>query len=201
MQSDADARAVTLHVCTNGPCRRDGARAALVELEELAGVVDRDLNVVTYSCFGRCGRGPNVSIVWEGGGQELVSGVRSTELSLALVERATGTRPRCGPELRSRLQQLRRVSALEHELAEAQAEVDVLDVSTRAQRATAEAQLRYDAALVRVARVLAEAPAKAHPRRLAEAVHRQVLAARELRPVSPEVEDVEVDDPDTWPEE
>ena len=96
---------------------------------------------------------------------------------------------------------MRRVRELEHELAEAQAEVDVLDVSTLAQRAGADAQRRYDAALARVARVLAEAPAEAHPRRLAEAVHRQVLAARELRPLSPEVEDVEVDDPETWPEE
>ena len=52
--------ATVLHVCTNGPCRRDGAHATLVELEELARHVS--LGVERYNCFGLCGRGPNVSI-------------------------------------------------------------------------------------------------------------------------------------------
>lgn len=129
----------------------------------------------------------------------MVSGVGSTERSLAVVEQATGVRPYCEPELIARLQEMRHATRLEQELAEAQAIIDVLDVSTPAQRMTAESQLRYDAALKHVDTVLAEAAAEAHLRRLAEAVRRQVVAARELRPFSPEVEDVEVDDPDTWP--
>ena len=44
-------------------------------------------------------------------------------------------------------------------------------------------------------------PADAHMRRLAEAVRRQVVAARSARPPSPEVAEVYVDDPETWPDD
>ena len=79
--------------------------------------------------------------------------------------------------------------------------VDVLDVASAAQRASADAQRRYDTALSRVDQVISETvDVDAHPRRLAEAIRRQVLAARSGRSPSPDVEDVCADDPRTWPD-
>ena len=83
--------------------------------------------------------------------------------------------------------------------AKAQETIDVLDVSSLEARASDACQRRYDDALARVDSVLREAPSDVHPRRLAEAIRRQAVAARACRPISPEVEDVVVDDPSTWP--
>ena len=129
----------------------------------------------------------------------MVTGVRTTDQSLAIIHKASGVRPATHGPLLGRLQDLRRVSRLEQELAKAQEIVDVLDVSSEERRASEACQRKYDGALALVESVLSEASADAHPRRLAEAVRRQVLAARACRPLSPEVEDVLVDDPDTWP--
>ena len=194
-------RASTITVCTNGPCRGNGAQATLKELEELASLVEPagSCNVVQYKCFGHCGRGPNVSIGREGGHQEMVHRVCSTDMSLGIIHRASGVRLKPDPPLAARLQYIRRVAGLEQELMEVQADMDVLDVSPLAQRSSADGQKRYDNSLARVDRVLQESPANAHPRRLAEAVRRQVVAARAGRPASPEVEDILADDPDTWP--
>ena len=142
-----------------------------------------------------------MSIDWSDGKEEMHSGVRTLEQSIKLIDRATGVRPEASGALVTRLQALRRVSAWEQALAEAQTIVDVLDVSSLSVRASADCQRRYDRALAFVDKVLGEAPTDAHPRRLAEAVRRQVVAARGGRPVSPEVEDVLVDEPDTWPDE
>ena len=189
--------ATVLHVCTNGPCRRDGAHATLVELEELARHVS--LGVERYNCFGLCGRGPNVSIDYADGREAMHHGVRSTRQSLDIIERAAGVRPEVDDALASRLSELRSASGLEQQLAEVQELVDVLDCKPPAQRASAECQRQYDGALARVDAVLREA-SDGHPlRRLADAVRRQVVAARAGRPPSPEVEDVYVDEPETWP--
>ena len=84
----------------------------------------------------------------------------------------------------------------------AQEIVDVLDISSAQSRAGEACQRRYDGALALVDSVLSDAPADAHAhRQLAMAVRRQVIAARACRPVSPEVEEVVVDDPKTWPGE
>ena len=190
--------ATVLHVCTNGPCRRDGAHATLVELEELARHVS--LGVERYNCFGLCGRGPNVSIDYADGREAMHHGVRSTRQSLDIIERATGARPEVDDAHATRLSELRRASGLEQQLAEVQELVDVLDCKPPAQRASAECQRQYDGALARVDAVLRDVPAShGQLRRLAEAVRRQVVAARAGRPPSPEVEDVYVDEPETWP--
>ena len=189
--------ATVLHVCTNGPCRRDGAHATLVELEELARHVS--LGVERYNCFGLCGRGPNVSIDYADGREAMHHGVRSTRQSLDIIERAAGARPEVDDALATRISELRRASGLEQQLAEAQELVDVLDCKPPAQRASAGCQRQYDEALARVDAVLREVSDGQSLRRLADAVRRQVVAARAGRPPSPEVEDVYVDDPDTWP--
>lgn len=194
------ARTSKVQVCTNGACRNDGAHATLVELEELVKLVDgAGCRLEQYNCFGLCGRGPNVSIDWNDGSTQMFSGARSTEQSLDIIHKASGVRPDASPALLARLQDLRRVSKLEQALAKAQEIVDVLDVSSVERRASEACQRKYDSALARVDAVLSETPADAHLRRLAEAVRRQVIAARACRPVSPEVEEVEVDDPSTWP--
>ena len=194
-------RTCKVHVCTSGACRGDGAHTALVELEELVNIGGESgiCSVEQYNCFGLCGRGPNVSIDWDDGSTEMVTGVRTTEQSLDIIHKATGVRPAANGPLLARLQDLRRVSRLEQDLAKAQEILDVLDVSSEARRASEACQRKYDGALALVDSVLSEASADAHPRRLAMAVRRQVLAARACRPVSPEVEEVLVDDPDTWP--
>jgi hypothetical protein len=195
--------ACKVHVCTNGSCRQLGAHATLVELEELASLVEPTgvCTVAQYNCFGLCGRGPNVSIDWEDGRTEMTSGVRTTDQSLNVIRKATGVQPKPSGSLITRLQELRRVSNWEQMLGKAQEIVDVLDVSSMERRASAPLQLKYDDALAQVDHVLREAPADAHPRRLAEAVRRQVIAARACRPPSPEVEDIFVDDPETWPDD
>ena len=124
-------------------------------------------------------------------------GVRSTRQSLDIIERAAGVRPEVDDALATRISELRRVSGLEQQLADVQAEIDVLDCKPPAQRASAGCQRQYDEALARVDAVLREVPAS--HRQLADAVRRQVVAARAGRPPSPDVEDVYVDDPDTWP--
>ena len=187
--------ATVLHVCTGGACRRDGAHATLVELEELARHVS--LGVERYNCFGLCGRGPNVSVDFADGREDMHHGVRSTRQSLDIIERATGARPEVDDAHATRLSELRRSSRLEQQLAEVQELVDVLDCKPPAQRASANCQRQYDDALARVDAVLREVPASHRP--LADAVRRQVVAARAGRPPSPDVEDVYVDEPDTWP--
>ena len=195
-------RTCKLHVCTSGACRGQGAHTTLVELEELVKLGDAALcSVEQYNCFGLCGRGPNVSIDWDDGSSEMVSGARTTNQSLDIIHKACGVRPAAGEPLLARLRELRHVSRLEQELAKAQEVVDVLDVSSMATRASDACQRKYDNALARVDAVLNDAPLDAHPRRLAEAVRRQVVAAKACRPASPEVEDVEVDDRDTWPDD
>ena len=190
--------ATVLHVCTNGPCRRDGAHATLVELEELARHVS--LGVERYNCFGLCGRGPNVSIDWADGREAMHHGVRTTRQSLDIIERAAGARPEVDDALATRLSELRKASGLEQQLAEVQELVDVLDCKPPAQRAAAGCQRQYDEARARVDAVLREVPAShGQLRRLADAVRRQVVAARAGRPPSPDVEDVYVDEPETWP--
>ena len=195
------ASSCTVHVCTNGACRRDGAHAALVELEELAQLTAGDCSIIEHGCFGLCGRGPNISIERDDGNEEIISGVRGTEQTLQVIRRATGVDIAASATLLARLTGMRRVSAWEQELMEVQTVVDVLDVAPPAQRASAGGQQRYSNALARVERVLGEAPADAHPRRLAEAIRRQVVAARDGRPASPEVEDIYADDPSTWPDD
>ena len=194
----------TIRVCTNGACCRDGARATLVELEELynhVGDAGRCAGIVEINCFGLCGRGPNVSIDTSDGRETMNTGVRSTKQSIDIIQKATGKPVRVSDALATRLRELRCTSKLEQALAEAQEIVDVLDISSAAARASAACQAKYDRALALVDGVLKEAPAAAHPRRLAEAVRRQVVAERSGRPVSPEVEDVRVDEPETWPNE
>ena len=127
--------------------------------------------------------------------------MRTLELSLDVIQQATGTRPPASGPLLERLQRRRWVSVWEQELAKAQELVEVLDVAPPARRASADCQLKYNDVLARVDRVLSEAPAGAHPRALAAAVRRQVVAAMGGRPPSPEVEDILVDEPDTWPED
>ena len=197
------AQVTTLHVCTNGPCRNNGGHVTLVELEELANLVQPAgaCTVARYNCFGHCGRGPNVNINRANGSQMMMHGVRSTEQALDVIERASGVRPKATGPLAARLQELRRVSAMEQELTEVQAAIDVLDCSPAAQRASAKCQQQYDHALARVDRVLSDSPKDAHPRKLAEAIRRQVVAAKAGRSASPEVEDVLADDPGTWPED
>ena len=129
----------------------------------------------------------------------MFTGVRTIDQSLDIVHKASGVRPATSSPLLTRLQSVRRVAKLEYELAKAQEIVDVLDVSSEERRASDACQARYASALALVDSVLSEAPADAHPRPLAVAVRRQVIAARACRPISPEVEDVVVDDPDTWP--
>ena len=156
-------------------------------------------SLAEYNCFGLCGRGPNVSIEWDDGRTEMFTGSRTTEQSLDIVHKASGVRPAATGPLLARLQELRRVSKLEQQLAKAQEILDVLDVSSVERRASDACQRRYDGALALADSVLSDAPADAHPRRLAIAVRRQVVAARACRPISPEVEEVVVDDPSTWP--
>ena len=124
--------------------------------------------------------------------------MRTTEQMIDIVHRATGARLDVRDELATKLQGLRRVSEWEQALNDAQTILDVMDVSSPTMRASAACRIRYDEALALVDGVLSEAPTEAHPRRLAEAVRRQVVAARAVRPVSPEVEDVRVDEPSTW---
>ena len=126
----------------------------------------------------------------------LAATVDDPEQALDIIERATLMRPEAN--VMARLQELRRMCAWEEVLATAQTLVDVLDVRPLAHRASIECQQKYDTTLARVDEVLREAPPDAHPRRLAEAVRRQVVAARAGRPPSPEVADVLVDDPSSW---
>ena len=85
-------RTCKVHVCTSGACRNDGAHATLVELEELANLVE-GCSLAQYNCFGLCGRGPNVSIDWDDGSSEMVSGARTTNQSLDIIHKACGVRP------------------------------------------------------------------------------------------------------------
>ena len=196
-------RTCKVHVCTSGSCRNLGSHTTLMELEELMTLVEGAgrCSVAEYNCFGLCGRGPNVSIDWDDGGTEMFTGSRTTEQSLDIVHKATGVRPTATEPVLARLQELRRVSRWEQDLMKAQEVIDVLDVSSMESRAGERCQRRYDDALALVDSVLSDAPADAHPRQLAVAVRRQVIAARACRPVSPEVEEVVVDDPSTWPGE
>ena len=124
--------------------------------------------------------GPNVSIDYADGREAMHHGVRSTRQSLDIIERASGVRPEVDDGLATRLSELRRASGLEQQLAEVQELVDVLDCKPPAQRASAGCQRQYDGALARVDAVLREVPASHRP--LADAVRRQVIAARAGRP-------------------
>ena len=196
-----EPRTCKVHVCTSGSCRDLGSRATLVELEDLMALVEgRAGSCSEYNCFGLCGRGPNVSIDWDDGSSEMFTGAHTAEQSLDIIHKATGVRPTATEPVLARLQELRRVSRLEQDLMKAQEIVDVLDISSAESRTGEACQRRYDGALALVDSVLSDAPADAHAhRQLAMAVRRQVIAARACRPVSPEVEEVVVDDPTTWP--
>ena len=82
-------RQASIHVCTSGACLQDGAQATLIELEELADAVG-GCTVHEYSCFGRCGHGPNASIDWDDGTELMVTGLRTIGGSVAAIRRATG---------------------------------------------------------------------------------------------------------------
>ena len=211
------SRTCVVSVCTGGACGQDGSRATLAEIEELASIIgDGSCTIEEYNCFGLCGRGPNVSIDWSDGKEEMTNRVRSTKQSIDILHKATGVRLAPDGELAAKLHALRRVSSWEQSLAKAQTIVDVLDVSSASHRSSAEGQRKYDSALELVDAVLSEASSWASTvgdeanhevtrrRRavgcLAEAVRRQVVAARSGRPVSPEVEEVYVDDPSSWPD-
>ena len=49
--------------------------------------------VAEFNCFGLCGRGPNVSIDWDDGSEEMETAVRGSERLLEIIWRATGSRP------------------------------------------------------------------------------------------------------------
>lgn len=202
-----DDTVAVVHVCTNGACRRNGARATLAELEELANVScpAGRCTIAEYNCFGLCGRGPNVSIDWSDGRKEMNCGVRSTDQSIALLQRATGVQLATSRVPVAKLKAIRRVSGWEQALADIQSLVDVLDVKPQSQRASAACQSEYDSALARIDTMLTEVqpaePAQKHLKPLAEAIRRQVVAARAGRSPSPEVEEVDAEDPDTWPPE
>ena len=147
-----------------------------------------------YSCFGRCGHGPNASIDWSDGTEQMCTGLRSLEKSVATIKRATGSRQEVGdPALLARLTELRRVSNLEQQLMSVQSVVDVLDCMPSS-KGSASSIAKLDAALAKVDGVIAAA-GDAHPKLLAQAVRRQVLAARDGRPLSPATADVCADDP------
>jgi NADH:ubiquinone oxidoreductase subunit E len=116
-------RTAAISVCTSGSCCRDGARATLVELEELASIVGSGCTVDQYNCFGHCGRGPNVAIDWSDGSEEMVCGVSSSEQALELIERATGQKP-THAHLPARLRDLRRIALLEQKLVDVQTIVE-----------------------------------------------------------------------------
>ena len=184
----------SISVCTSGACWQDGAQATLIELEELASMTGGMCKVHEYSCFGRCGHGPNASIDWSDGTEQMCTGLRSLEKSVATIKRATGSRQEVGdPALLARLTELRRVSNLEQQLMSVQSVVDVLDCMPSS-KGSASSIAKLDAALAKVDGVIAAA-GDAHPKLLAQAVRRQVLAARDGRPLSPATADVCADDP------
>ena len=182
-----------ISVCTSGACWQDGAQATLIELEELASVAGGTCKVHEYSCFGRCGRGPNASIDWSDGTEQMCSGLRTLEKSVATIKRATGRRQVGDTALLTRLTELRRVSNLEQELMSVQSDLDVLDCMPSS-KSSASGIAKLNAALAKVDGVIAAA-GDAHPKLLAQAVRRQVLASRDGRPVSPGTADVCADDP------
>mmetsp|Transcript_50804 Transcript_50804/g.75292 ORF Transcript_50804/g.75292 Transcript_50804/m.75292 type:complete len:139 (-) Transcript_50804:1018-1434(-) len=55
----------TIHVCQSSTCRGKGSEAVLVEIEELASLIDNNLNcnVEPTGCLGYCSRGPAVAVV------------------------------------------------------------------------------------------------------------------------------------------
>lgn len=89
-------RTCKVHVCTGRSCVQDGAHATLLELEELAEVANIGgcCTIAQFDCFGLCGRGPNVSIDWDDGSEEMETAVRDSRRMLNIVRRAATGRGR-----------------------------------------------------------------------------------------------------------
>ena len=106
--------AAEIHVCQVGSCRREGAEAVLLEIEELSKGLD--CSVQSSGCLGACGQAPNAVVVKKrgseagdfyaqrGGKQTLHTRLDDVEKSAAVVREATGQAPSLDdPGLRQRL--------------------------------------------------------------------------------------------------
>jgi hypothetical protein len=106
--------AAEIHVCQVGSCRREGAEAVLLEIEELSKGLD--CSVKSSGCLGACGQAPNAVVVKKrgseagdfyaqrGGKQTLHTRLDDVEKSAAVVREATGISPVLDdPGLRQRL--------------------------------------------------------------------------------------------------
>lgn len=116
-----------VYVCQSGTCRSKGSDAALLEIEELATLVDPEIveygcEVEATGCLGYCSRGPAVAVVNPRirRRERIYLGVNSLEKSAAVVEGATGARPpldNLPPEFERRLSLVRATKQREYLVA------------------------------------------------------------------------------------
>ncbi|KAL9187546.1 hypothetical protein ACHAXT_001649, partial [Thalassiosira profunda] len=100
-----------IYVCQSGTCRSKGSDAALIEIEELAGLVENECRVERSGCLGYCRQGPAVEVVNLRSKSSFVHvKVNTFRKSAAVVEDATGEAPpikNLPPETESRLADIR----------------------------------------------------------------------------------------------
>ena len=162
----------TIYVCVGGACTQDGSHTTLAEIEDLVAASGGGCKVETDWCFGRCGAGPNTLVVNDGH-DRFLTGMRSLEDSISAVKLAMGQRPTLDVELEGKLEEMRRVHALEKELSGA----EMLIHCSACTSDDAHYDRHLTNALAKTDMVIAKAGA-AHPLLQAQHLRRQIVALR-----------------------
>ena len=102
---------VEIHVCHAGPCRRAGAEAVLLEIEELAREA-KGILVQSSGCLGNCSNAPNALMTSGDNGdkEQIFARLCSLSATAGLVEKASGHAPNLDDAaMVGRLQRARRL--------------------------------------------------------------------------------------------
>ena len=105
-------------VCQAGTCRRHGAEAVIMEIEELVDAVGpNSCSVEASGCLGLCRKAPNAVIIDDDGREEEFTRLKSLDRTIEVVKSATGEIPNmANPEMQVRLRAVRAMRAREEAL-------------------------------------------------------------------------------------
>ena len=103
-----------IHVCQSGSCRRNGAEAVLLEIEELANSLPVPCTVHAVGCVGACSEAPNAIVVKKRGrrvlDETLHTRLEDVKKSAVMVHKATGQKPALDdPAVQQRLTKARQL--------------------------------------------------------------------------------------------
>ena len=85
-----------IYVCQSGTCQSKGSAATLVEIEELAKLVDTECQVQRSSCLGLCRQGPAVEVIQTKSSSRRITKrryhvkINTIQKSASVIEDATG---------------------------------------------------------------------------------------------------------------